>query len=303
MRAVSPLLRLALAFGLCALPCAAFRRLATGPKDDEYGLRCMHFDQESMQERVTAIVSTSPRVEDETGQGLEVIKHTIRSIREVLGFNRSQIVVAWDALPEAADKAEGAEVLDSNTSMHYKGKLESFQRWNREELDNQAIVFQNTEWTHQAEMLRRVFNFLGEQKRLTPLVYMVQDDSPVTGRIDVPPILEKLSCDPQVDYVRFLWSPDCTVGRAVSWNTPCETHPDAKWLQSTERMSDRPHFATTHFYYSEIFRRCPPEFRGSPEYCAPGIKHGWLYGERHSMLHEANELRDSYNELPKPEKP
>ena len=262
MRAVGSSLRLALAFGLCALPCAAVR-LAAGPKDDQYGLECTRFDRESMQGRVTAIVSTSPRAEDSTGQGLEAIKHTVRSIREVLGLNRSQIVVAWDALPEAADRGEGAEVLHSATAAHYRLKLESFERWNREELNNQAIVFKNTEWTHQAEMLRRVFNFLGEQKKLTPLVYLAQDDSPVTGSIDVPSILERLSCDPTVDYVRFLWSDDCTTGKAANWNQPCEAHPDAPWLQSVSRMSDRPHFATTHLYYSEIFRRCHPEYRGA----------------------------------------
>uniref|UniRef100_A0A7S1QFV5 Uncharacterized protein n=1 Tax=Alexandrium catenella TaxID=2925 RepID=A0A7S1QFV5_ALECA len=305
---VSPSLPLVLAFGMCMLPCAA-RQLCIerrglfgrGPKHDEYGLECMSFDKESMQDQVTAVITTSPRREDATGQGLEVIKATVRSIREVLGLERAQIILACDGVPVAKNVTVGAKVPARSIAQSYEQKIQDFELWNSRELNNQVTVFKNPEWTHQAEMTRRVFNWLQRKGMLTPIVFIAQDDSRVVGSIDVPFVLRHLSCDPKVDYVRFLWSNDCTEAPAhFGWVEPCEPHPDTKFLQSTSRMSDRPHFATTNLYYSQLFSRCPHSFRGVPERCwFPRLKNAWIYGERYKMLHDANSLHDSLNNHPR----
>jgi len=286
----------ALLVGLGAAPCGGVRHAWDKTKEDEYGLKCMKFDGDNVDDYVTAIVSTSVRKEDSTGVGLQVLKDTIGSIRDVLGFKRAHIVVAWDALPESGHS--GTEVLSSSTKESYEQKMEDFEEWGKKELGSQLIMFKNEEWTHQAEMLRRVFEQLIQKKQLTPIVYLAQDDSPVMGAIDVPFIMSKLSCDPKVDYVRFLWSSDCGEGKAANWNDPCAQHPDTPFLHNVSRMSDRPHFATSHFYFDSIFRRVGRSYRGAPERAARGIKNAWLYGRRHEMLHDSNELQNSLNDQP-----
>lgn len=292
--------RVALFASLGALPCAAVRfPFLNFPKRDNYGLRCMSFDEKSMQKHVTAIVSTSPRKEDGSGVGLQVLKDTINSIRDVLGFKEAQIVVAWDALPAGSKDGSGfTQNLPESTAANYSKKLREFKKWNEEALGGQVTIFQNQEWTHQAEMLHRVFEYLEANMTWTPLFYLAQDDSPVFGSIDVPLILRLLSCEPDVEYVRFLWSNDCTEGRAKNWNEPCEQHNRTEMLQSVGRMSDRPHFATANFYYDQIFRRCPRFYRGAPERKARGVHKAWLYGKRHEMLHDTNALVNSYNDQP-----
>ena len=71
----------ALVASVSVLRCAAVS-LGTDPKHDKYGLRCLADSQVSLQSYVTAIVSTSPRAEDASGQGLEVLKETVCSIRK-----------------------------------------------------------------------------------------------------------------------------------------------------------------------------------------------------------------------------
>mmetsp|Transcript_51386 Transcript_51386/g.149238 ORF Transcript_51386/g.149238 Transcript_51386/m.149238 type:complete len:314 (-) Transcript_51386:94-1035(-) len=287
----------ALVASVSALRCAAVS-LGTDPKHDKYGLRCLADSQDSLQSYVTAIVSTSPRAEDASGQGLEVLKETVGSIRNALGLSRANVVVAWDALP-VTNISEGTQAVPEATAKFYGQKLHDFKEWNENELGGAVTIFENKEWTHQAEMLHRVFEHLEATRTLAPLVYLAQDDSPVSGNIDVPLILRSLSCDPEVDYVRFLWSNDCTEGRAANWNQPCEQHPRTHLLHSVGRMSDRPHFATTDFYFNQIFRRIPRAYRGAPERKAIGLKHAWIYGARHMMLHDSNVLQNSYNDQPK----
>jgi len=265
-------------------------------KDDEFGIKCVKFDSDNVNDYATAIISTSARAEDSTGVGLQVLKDTIGSIRDVLGFKRAHIVVAWDALPNHG--SNGTEVLLSTQETKYQQKMKDFEDWGKKELGSQLIMFKNPEWTHQAEMLHRVFEHLIVTRRLTPIVYLAQDDSPVMGPIDTPLIMSMLSCDPTVDYVRFLWSKDCTEGRAANWNKPCMQHPNTAFLQNVTRMSDRPHFATTRFYFDSIFRRIPRDYRGAPERKAIGLKNAWLYGKRHEMLHDSNELQNSLNDQP-----
>eukprot|EP00408_Alexandrium_pacificum_P022554 CAMPEP_0171206618 /NCGR_PEP_ID=MMETSP0790-20130122/27155_1 /TAXON_ID=2925 /ORGANISM="Alexandrium catenella, Strain OF101" /LENGTH=303 /DNA_ID=CAMNT_0011672167 /DNA_START=63 /DNA_END=974 /DNA_ORIENTATION=+ len=292
-------LRIALLAALGAAQCAGLR--LTGlpdEKTDEYGLHCMDFDKTNMEDNVTAVVTTSPRAEDASGKALEVLKDTVRSIRDVLGLKRARIVVAFDALPDAEDSQWGAKELDEAGTADYWRKLREFEEWNQAELGGHVTVFKNDRWTHQGELIHRVLESLVEEKNITPMLYVTQDDSPVSGDINVPLILNKLSCDATVDYVRFLWSNDCDEGHATSWNQPCEQHKDTPFLHSVGRMSDRPHFATARFYFKDVLPRMPRSYRGVPERKVAGIKTGWIYGERHHMLHDTNKLQNSNNGNP-----
>jgi len=270
------------------------------PKSDTHGLRCMNVSWKDAPRLVTAIVSSSPRKEDASGLGLQVLQQTIASIRDILGLAQAQIIIALDALPEASSNL-GTERLSDDVALSYEKKISALEDWNAKEFGGHLAFFRNTEWTHQTEMLHRVFDWLSDSGKLTPIVYLAQDDSPVAGEIDVPFILETLGCDPDVDYVRFLWSNDCTEGKASNWNEPCVQHGSTSLLHNVSRMSDRPHFATASFYWDTIFARTPRNYRGAPERSVRSAKHMWLYGERGNMLHDTNMLTNSYNDQPHPD--
>jgi len=276
--------------GLGAGPCAAATLHGHPEPVPTYGLRCMNYTRAGLGDHLTAIISTSPRKEDATGEGLDVLNKTVQSIFQTLGPLR--VIVAFDALPDQA-RAPGVEDLPGSVAHDYAEKLKGFEALGADVLGGPVTVFKNSEWTHQAEMVHRVLEHLQEEGTLTPFVYLAQDDSPVFGDIDVPWILRMLSCDPDVRNVRLLKHPTCV---EREFDEPCTQHPATPFLHKMKRYSDRPNFGTTAFFLNEMFPRIPRSYRGGPERNFNYYPHLWLYGEEGRMWHERNALVDSYNE-------
>lgn len=133
------------------------------------------------------------------------------------------------------------------------------------------------------------------------LFFAIQDDSVVIPDVDVDVILSNLICDPDVDYVKFLFYKDCFEGMKHYNNSgfwgPCTPHRSGK-LQRMHHYSDRPHLATRKFYDEVIFPQIKNSFIGTPEQavCSPciGKTHGtWYYGVRGDMFRDSNLLKTS----------
>jgi len=271
------------------------RRAKVTPKPEgilleSYGMNCNRHPRRSVDinKLVTIVVSSSPRSQDSSEGSLEILMTVLESAWAVLNLRGSQTIVAFDGR---------SPNLDDNAWQNYQSKIKHFQKTIKHQNLTWVKVFENPDWTHQANMLQRVAANL-----TSPFVFLVQDDAQVVGSIDTPFILQSLACDHEVDYVKFLWNNDCIRddGFDGMWYEakPCTPHKSNK-LHRTLFYSDRPHFATTNFYTQKVLPRIPPNSKQTPEQIlerAFGMDgHMWIYGTRKNMLHDKNLLHASFN--------
>lgn len=276
-----PCLLLALIASLSTAPCSAMLLKSPTKPKDEYGLKCRKIEASNMHKYVTAIVTTSARPGDASGKSYKALKSVVNSIRTTLGLDKANMVVAFDAL-NTTKLPNGSRVVPHRVEVNYGKKIKNFTKYTARLNGATVTIFRNKEWTHQTEMLHRVFDVLAKQNKLTPIVFVAQDDTPVIGKsINVPFILKKLSCDPQVEFVRFMGASDCRTNKTEQ---SCVRHNDTKWLHSAGRLSGRPHFATTKFYYEQIFNRVSRSYRGVPKKNATQLlTTAWMYGKRRKV--------------------
>jgi hypothetical protein len=190
--------------------------------------------------------------------------------------------------------------LSSTDKKNYQNKIEGFQNWlsARPTFTVPVSVWVNDEWTHQAVMLKRVYNDITASDKMTPFLFFAQDDSEVVGDVDTHKILQALNNDPQVQYVRFYWQQDCRYDVFLSTRM-CNPEVTRDDLIQTPWYSDRPHFATASFYADNVFPKIPENARNNPEVLVErklvSLKTMWMYGTPGNMFHDVNHMSWSHN--------
>jgi len=240
---------------------------------------------------VTAVVSSSSRPQDADLSSLTLLIKVVLSVEKLLGPYLSTLTVAFDG-PNPR--------LSSDEKLNYFRKIAGFQNWLSAEELSSVNVWINDEWTHQANMVKRVYNNISSSHKMTPFLFFTQDDSEVVGEVDTLVVLDALIHDPQVQYVRFYWQPDCKSDVFLSINM-CDPKVSrySGMLTQTPWYSDRPHFATTSFYVDNVFPKIPEDARNNPEVLVErklvSLKTMWMYGKPGYMLHDVNHLSWSHN--------
>lgn len=260
---------------------------------DDISVRSHNFSRFQIGQLVTAYVMSSPRSEDSmpgnfsSSYSLDVLKNVITNMHTYLRLNESNIVVMFDnRAPDVSDTQWNA----------YLRKINDFKSWVRSDASLSKIhVLFNTKWQHEAGTWRTAWNMYK-----TPIIFHDQDDSLVSGPVDVDFILRSLLSDPKVNYVKFFWHNDCSNDEDASGPyyeaAPCIAH-SSGLLQSTDFYSDRPHFARRKWYDDEIWPRIPENFVGNPEILVERAKAKpagmWIYGERNNMKRDNNALKST----------
>lgn len=255
-------------------------------KHDQYGLKCV-----IPQDRViTAMVFSSPRPQDSLRLTTDVLKKVLCNLHAALKVSRARTIVAFDGI---APYVEGqTELMSTSAKEGYAEKKQAIKEWNDEHMAGDITIFENPEWTHQALMMKRIFNQLSTDNMLTPWVFVSQDDA-IPYDLDMPWLLNMMSCDETVEYVRFLSTDDCDENH--EFEQPCKSHSSGR-LQQTAKYSDGPHFATTRFYMDHVLPFIEESEHKVPEQCGiPSNDVMWMYGAHLSMKHEVNLFHGAYN--------
>lgn len=283
-------LAVAVILGLCAPQGAALKA------NTQKRIGCQEsYTADEISKLITVVVTASARPSDVFGNSLAVLKYVWIQIRNKLQLPFAQSFMAFDGEPTQENVTTfGAKEIPEPHNEFYHQKIKSFKRWNKEKMGGSVNITEMDTWMHTSEMLRSIFRHLEETNKLTPLVFVTKDDSPIAGNVSMPDIVKALMCDNDVEYIRFIDKNDCT--EDPEHNSPCTAHESKSWLQKVVNMTDSPHFATSTFYNAQVFGKVPRRYRGNPEPKVGEISHAWTYGERKAMKHrDTNYLPPSFN--------
>eukprot|EP00928_Gymnodinium_smaydae_P073589 TRINITY_DN5677_c0_g1_i1.p1 TRINITY_DN5677_c0_g1~~TRINITY_DN5677_c0_g1_i1.p1 ORF type:complete len:307 (+),score=26.14 TRINITY_DN5677_c0_g1_i1:83-1003(+) len=242
---------------------------------------------------IVAIVSSSPRKEDAGGKTLTLLQDTVLSYWRMLN-GKAHVLVAFDGV--------APDLQGKQAEIDYRRKIAAFREWLSESSLGMVEVWENGEWTHQAQMLSRVLKYLEDERNLTPIFFSGQDDSPVTGSVDVPFVVDTISKDRDINFVSLYWYKDCVP--QLNWHglgdLCTRTHLSGK-LQNWGHYRDRPAFHRTDWFMATVVPKVTNETKKTPEEMLDSdkgwySKYGhtlWVYGKRGDMLREANKLMNS----------
>jgi len=265
---------------------------AVSTKNVGYGWTPAIRDEE-LANQVVAIVTSSPRPEDADGSSLKVLQEVVLSVRRILGPSTT-VTVAFDGV--APNLGKDSDEVRNN----YHRKISDFRGWVATQTSNPVEIWINDAWTHQANMQKRVLDYVKSKGRMKPFLFFTQDDSEVVGEVDTPFILRTMASDPEVDYVRIYWCNDCSKGEV--WKGQkyvlCTTPHSSERLVRTWMYADRPHFMTTNFFMDNVYPNIPIDAKKTPEQLMQNAfgREGplWLYGRAGHMRHDANRMQGSF---------
>lgn len=251
-------------------------RLGSGGSTSTSGGGTVGFGARNIASDITIFLASSPRPRDDTVANVEMMRHSLLSVRRELGLAQSRAVAIFDG-------TRGKPSVSQGIQRRYAIKIGRFLA-DVPEVD--ALV--SEEWLHQANSMRCAM----AQVPRTPLVFVIQDDTQIGGGgVDTPLVHRLLLHDPNVEYVRFTMWPDCKDerGHMRSSLSPCTAHPSGL-LHKSQNWVDRPHFATRQHYDERLFRELPREARVTPEQVLDQRSRAdrrdwrlWVYGKRGDM--------------------
>jgi len=229
-------------------------------------------------ELVTMFISSSPRPQDKSKAGAQMIHQAVLSARRTLCLCKAKTVLVFDGrhpdLPQSAWE-------------DYQNKIRLVQE---DPLLAECIVVQHTNWLHQAHGLR-----LAMEEHMpisSPIVFSMQDDTVVFGQVDTPLILDYLMHDEHVEYVKLFWRSKISLEAYES--QPGQPHPSTPLLHSTWFWSDRPHFALRSHYEERVWPCITKHMRVTMEQACEEASFRdrnwglWIYGPAGDMRREAH---------------
>tara|TARA_B100000424_G_scaffold244013_1_gene213988 strand:- start:11361 stop:12206 length:846 start_codon:yes stop_codon:yes gene_type:complete len=257
-----------------------------------------------MSHLVTAFISCSPRLSDNTDEGKSQIKRCIHSLVHDLKLTESPIYVIFDGVQGRfkVNKNDEHDFTEEHIE-NYKMKINTIKDDPEIKANERIKIIEFDDWLHQANSMKKVMNEYAK----TPLVFSIQEDTILlnVSNINTEIIYNLLMNDNSVEYIKFFIHKDLTIlpgqerhGRSVPGDYRPETLPATKHektdlLHKCMEWSDRPHFATLEHYNKRIWPCIRDTYKCTMEQAikwAPIRSNThwgtWIYGKRYDMQHE-----------------